>query len=57
MMNDPGPYYRPPGPGYGPRPRRIHWLPIIIGVVLAGAATIILLVLLYPAWFGLAAPG
>jgi len=56
MMNDPGPYYRPQGMGYGPRPRRIHWLPIIIGVILAGAATVILLVLLYPTWFGLAAP-
>jgi uncharacterized membrane protein len=54
-MNDPGPYYRPPGMGYGygPRPRRFRWLPIVIGAILAGVAAFLLLILLYPTWFGL----
>ena len=39
-----------------PRPSRIHWLPIAIGAVLVVVATVILLVALYPATFGLAAP-
>ena len=56
-MSDPGPYYRPYG--YGPRrpPRRFHWLPVIIGVVLAGAALILLLVVFFPSAFGLSTPG
>ena len=55
-MSNPGPYYQPPGGGYGygPRPRRFHWLPVIIGVVLIAVAAVILLALLYPASFGLA---
>jgi uncharacterized membrane protein len=53
-MNDPGPFYRPPGMAAGPRPRRIHWLPIVIGLVFVVAATVLLLILLYPASFGLA---
>ena len=53
MRNDPGPYYSPPG-DYSPPPRhRVHWLPILLGVILAGVATVILLALLYPASFGL----
>lgn len=55
-MSGPGPYYQPPGMGYGQRPRAVHWLPIVIGVVLAAGAALLLLVLLYPASFGLAAP-
>ena len=55
-MNDPGPYYRPPGMGYRPPPRRIHWLPIVIGVVFVAVAALILLMLVYPASFGLTAP-
>jgi len=55
-MNDSGPYYRPPGTGYGPRPNRVRWLPIVIGLVFVVAATIILLILLYPASFGIATP-
>ena len=54
-MNDPGPYYRPQGLGAPPR-RRIHWLPIIIGLIFVVAATVILLVLLYPASFGISPP-
>jgi len=42
--------------GEPPRRRRIRWLPIIIGLVFIVAATIILLVLLYPASFGVATP-
>jgi uncharacterized membrane protein len=53
-MSDPGPYYRPPGMGYRPPPRRIHWLPIVIGAVFVAVATLILLILLYPALFGIA---
>lgn len=55
-MNDPGPYYRPPGVGYPPPRSRIHWFPIIIGVVFVIAATVILLILLYPATFGISVP-
>jgi uncharacterized membrane protein len=53
-MNDPGPYYRPLGMEGRPRPRRIRWLPIVIGLVFAAFATLILLILLYPSSFGLA---
>jgi uncharacterized membrane protein len=53
-MSDAGPYYRPPGMAYRERPRRIHWLPIVIGVVFVVAAALILLILLYPTSFGLA---
>ena len=53
-MNDPGPYYRPPGMGYRQRPRRIHWLPIAIGVVFVALASLILFILLYPSSFGVA---
>jgi uncharacterized membrane protein len=35
-----------------PPPRRVHWLPIVLGVVLAGVALLLLLVLLYPSAFG-----
>jgi len=55
-MSNSGPYYRPEGMDYGRRPRGIHWLPIIIGVVFVGVALVILLVLLYPASFGIASP-
>lgn len=55
-MNYPGPYNWPPGAVDRPRPRRTPWLPIVIGVILAGAALVVLLVLLEPAWFGLATP-
>jgi uncharacterized membrane protein len=59
-MSDPGPYYPPTGTGYeygyAPRPRRFRWVPIVLGVILAGAATVLLLILLYPSWFGFAAP-
>jgi putative membrane protein len=55
-MDDPGPYYRPPGMGYAQRPRHIHWLPIVIGGVLVVVAALILLMLLDPASFGLGAP-
>lgn len=53
-MNDPGPYYRPQGMGYRPRPRRLHWLPVVIGVVFVALASLILLILLNPASFGVA---
>lgn len=53
-MNDSGPYYRPLGMGGRPQPGRIRWLPIVIGLVFVAAATLILLILLYPASFGLA---
>ena len=55
-MNDSGPYYRPEGMGDRPRRRGIHWLPIIIGLIFVIAATVLLLVLLYPATFGFPAP-
>ena len=55
-MNGPGPYYQPQPMGYGERPRGFHWLPIVIGVILAAVAALILLVLVYPASFGLALP-
>ena len=54
-MNDPGPYYRPQGFG-GPPPSRIRWFPIIIGIVFAGVAAVILLLLIFPASFGIASP-
>jgi uncharacterized membrane protein len=50
------PYYLPRGGGYAPRPRGIRWFPIIIGVVFVIVATFILLVLLYPASFGVSTP-
>ncbi len=53
-MNDPGPYYRPPGMGYRERPRRVHWLPLMIGAVFVVAVVLILLILLYPTSFGIA---
>jgi uncharacterized membrane protein len=53
-MNDSGPYDRPPGMGYRSRPSWIRWLPIAIGLVFVVAASLILLILLYPASFGLA---
>jgi uncharacterized membrane protein len=53
-MNDPGPYYRPPGMDDRARPRRIRRLPIAIGLAFVVAATLILLLLLSPASFGLA---
>jgi uncharacterized membrane protein len=52
-MNNPDPYYRPPGMGMGPRRRQVHWLPIIIAVVFIVLALIVLLVALYPSSFGL----
>lgn len=55
-MSDPGPYYRPPGLDPRPPARRIHWLPIVIGLVFVVAATLILLLLLYPASFGVTPP-
>jgi len=55
-MNDSGPYYQPQGYGGGPPPRQVRWFPIIVGLVFVVAASLILLVLLYPASFGLAAP-
>jgi len=42
--------------GYPRRPPRIHWFPIIIGVVFAVVAIILLLVLFFPTAFGLPAP-
>ena len=51
-----GPYYQPAGMRPYPPPRRVHWLPIIIGVVLAGVALVLLLVLLYPSAFGVSYP-
>ena len=55
-MSDPGPYYRPPGLASPPPTSRAHWLPIILGVVFAGVAAVLLLVLLFPAGFGLSSP-
>ena len=54
-MSGAGPYYQPPGMG-APPPRRIRWLPIIIGAILAGVALLLLLVLLYPSTFGYSNP-
>jgi len=51
-MTGPGPYYQPPGMAPYPPPRRIHWFPIIIGVILAAVALLLLLLLLYPSTFG-----
>lgn len=50
-MSGPGPYYQPPGLGV-PRPSRFRWLPVIIGVVFAGVAAVLILLLLYPGAFG-----
>jgi len=55
-MSGPGPYYQPGGMRPYPPPRRVHWFPIIIGVVLAGVALVLLLVLLYPSAFGYSYP-
>jgi putative membrane protein len=49
------PYYRPPGARSNP-PRRFPWLPVIIGVVLAGVAAVLLLVVLFPSAFGVSPP-
>ena len=38
---------------YRERPRRWHWLPIIIGAMFAIVAVLLLLIAFYPAWFGL----
>ena len=40
----------------GPTPNRIRWFPIIIGIVFAGVAAVILLLLIFPAAFGVASP-
>lgn len=53
-MNDSGTYYRAPGVAGRPRPSRTRWLPLVVGLVFVAAASLILLVLLYPASFGLA---
>jgi putative membrane protein len=53
-MTGAGPYYQPPG--VAARPSPFHWLPLVIGVVLAGLAALLLLVFLYPSWFGVPAP-
>jgi uncharacterized membrane protein len=55
-VNGAGPYYRPPGMGGGPPHSQIRWFAIAIAAVFIVAAALILLVLLYPASFGLAAP-
>lgn len=55
-MSGPSPYYRPAGMGYPSPPPRTHWLPVIIGGVLAAVAIVLLLILLYPTAFGLPAP-
>jgi uncharacterized membrane protein len=55
-MSSAGPYYPPPGLAPYPPRRRIRWLPIILGVILAGVALVLLLVLLYPSAFGYSYP-
>ncbi len=55
-MNNPSPYYLPRGGGYAQRPRGIRWFPIIIGLVFVVVAALILLILLYPASFGVSTP-
>ncbi len=55
-MNDSGPYYRPPGVGPGPRRSGVRWFAIAIAAVFIVVASLILLVVLYPASFGLPAP-
>jgi uncharacterized membrane protein len=40
----------------GPASSRIRWFPVIIGIIFAGAATVILLLLIFPASFGIASP-
>ncbi len=54
-MAAPPPYYRPGGLGYGYAPprRRIRWVPIVIAGLFVVVALILLLVLLYPASFGI----
>jgi uncharacterized membrane protein len=54
-VSAPSPYYQPRGLPY-PGPRRIHWLPILLGAAFIGVAALILLVAYYPSWFGLSAP-
>ena len=51
-MASSSPYYRPAGMGYGPPRRRFRWLPIVIAAVFVAIALLLLLVLLYPASFG-----
>jgi len=53
-MSDAGPYYRPLGMQYPPPRRRFSWVPIIIAIVFIVAALFLLVVLFYPASFGLA---
>ena len=53
-MTNAGPYYQPPG--LAPHPSPFRWLPVIIGVVLAGLAATLLLVFLDPSWFGVSPP-
>jgi len=53
-MNDPAPYYRPPM--LAPPSRPFRWLPVVIGVVLAGVAALLLLLLLFPSAFGVSSP-
>ncbi|MGA7923549.1 MAG: hypothetical protein WCA77_06195 [Thermoplasmata archaeon] len=55
-MNNPGPYYAPRGMGIRQSPPRVPWLPIIAATAFLGAALVILLVLLYPATFGVSPP-
>ncbi len=55
-MSSSGPYYRPAGMSYPPPPRRFHWWPVIIGVVLAGIAAVLLALLLFPSAFGVSTP-
>jgi len=40
----------------GRLPSRVHWLPIIIGLVFVGVAAVILLLLIFPASFGISSP-
>lgn len=53
-MTGSGPYYRPMGMGYPPPRRRFLWFPVIIALVFVIAALFLLVVLFYPASFGLA---
>jgi uncharacterized membrane protein len=55
-VSDPGPYYRPAGVGYRPPPRRFRWFPVIVAVVFIAVASFLLLILFYPASFGLSSP-
>jgi uncharacterized membrane protein len=55
-MNNTGPYYRPPG-AYPPnRPPGIRWLPILIAAIFVSIAALFLLIILFPASFGLSPP-